>query len=1538
MPVLESGEDDTNTQEVLTGANAMDLGGYGIKCNMQPPNLNKFKCYEDFVDRVELWECTTDIPTSKLGLLLANSLPDESRKYGDNLATALLKKYKAKDLAKPNGLKLVMEWLDAKLGQTKILSEITAFADIYRYRRESNQSIVQYTDEFDLRYNKCIAAGIKLPTSVVAFMLLLGAELDNTQYLHIKGAIDVAKESKDDNLYEKIKVKMVELLTDSLGKVSGEPTKSFKQEEMAFLAENEEAFANWKAKKNGWKNDWKSSGKQKWNDHKSNSNKPKDTNPVDRNGDTTRCRGCGAWNHYIKECPSRNKQAKTFTKFKSKNGKQVYLVQANTSDEDSEEEESEIVKVVMFTTDKAELNRFTFESLNCAALDTCCTSTVAGKKWFEIYLDEMPDNMKKMVKGPFKSGKTFMFGNEGKLTSDLAYTIPIKICGKYAMIQVDVIKSDIPLLLSKAEMSSQGMVLDMKNDAAYVNGKPLKVSTTSAGHFIMDLLEQEETSSLEDIFVVDLLNADAETQLKTIEKLHKQFGHRPKRIFIDLLKNNNQWQPHFSQMLDKIIDSCEGCILRKRNPDRPAVALPRTNDFNDILTMDLKIWHGKNILYMIDMFSRFTVATVITRKTPGDVIDAVFKHWIRYFGIPNRVWTDNGGEFTGEEMREVTSILNVYKDTTAAEAPWMNGLNEKNHALADNILKQVMRDYPDISLESALAWTCSAKNSLSMVYGYSPYQLVFGKNPRLPNILNDPPPSWAIEPKSKALVKQLRALHATREAFIKAEACEKLKIALKSKIRTIDRVYQPGDYAFYRRERDEEFRGPAKVVCQDGKIIWLRHGSYCVKVSVNRLLPVKDELAASYRQEEETEDKENKLGHDSKDVSDNTVNDNQTEDKDSASNVTISSSGQSEEELHQESRITDANKEVSESGEDSTDCAQNEHASGDMQEQVEFDDSAAQQSDNAEEEHEDNEPTPIIIRKNDRVEVKITPESDWERGMITKRAGKVKHWPNHWNFRLDNGKEFSADITELELRKLPAEEALAAYTHEHILAVMIPKDRQNTEECMEAKQAELQKLIDFDTYETVDDEGQQHITCTWVMTQKGKEARARLTARGFQEQEKFPSDSPTLRKSSLRTALAIAAAKGWKITATDIKSAFLQGSHLQRDVYVKPPKEANQKGKLWKLLKCLYGLKDASRAWYKKVEDQLENEGFEMSKYDSGLFFMCKDKELIGMVGLHVDDFISAGTVEFSTTVMKKILSVFKVGKSETDSFLYTGFQIHQSDNCITLDQKEYVSKIEIPILPAERMLMKEADMTEEELTTHRRMVGSINWVVRATRPDLSFDMIFLSTKFKGGKVEDLKQARKVLTNIVHNDAVIRLSSVGDLKTAEIWLYTDASLGNLNHGVDSTGSYIILLVNTVTGKCAPLDWKSNKIKRVVVSTIAAETLSLSAGLDKAVSIRRNMQDMLGIKYDLPIRALVDNKSTVDAMHSTGTTTETRLMREVASVKELLKKKKIKELTWVPTNLMLADALTKKGVNSLNLMKVMQNGNLDSEFLSSVLSR
>ena len=85
--------------------------------------------------------------------------------------------------------------------------------------------------------------------------------------------------------------------------------------------------------------------------------------------------------------------------------------------------------------------------------------------------------------------------------------------------------------------------------------------------------------------------------------------------FIDLLKSADSYTTDMKNMIDEIIDGCEGCIKRKRNPDKPAVALPMATNFNEKVAIDLKIWNGKYILYMVDMWSRLTVATCIPRKS-----------------------------------------------------------------------------------------------------------------------------------------------------------------------------------------------------------------------------------------------------------------------------------------------------------------------------------------------------------------------------------------------------------------------------------------------------------------------------------------------------------------------------------------------------------------------------------------------------------------------------------------------------------------------------------------------------------------------------------------------------------------------------------------------------------------------------------------------------------------------------------------------------------------------------------------------------------
>ena len=101
---------------------------------------------------------------------------------------------------------------------------------------------------------------------------------------------------------------------------------------------------------------------------------------------------------------------------------------------------------------------------------------------------------------------------------------------------------------------------------------------------------------------------------------------------------------------------------------------------------------------------------------------------------------------------------------------------------------------------------------------------------------------------------------------------------------------------------------------------------------------------------------------------------------------------------------------------------------------------------------------------------------------------------------------------------------------------------------------------------------------TWVLVRKNGKVRARLTAKGFQEEVVVRSDSPTIGKSTFRSMLAVIVHRGWTIKTTDITSAFLQGDKVERAIYMKPPPEAGlPKNKVWKITKPLYGLNDANR-------------------------------------------------------------------------------------------------------------------------------------------------------------------------------------------------------------------------------------------------------------------------------------------------------------------------------------------------------------------------
>ena len=714
---------------------------------------------------------------------------------------------------------------------------------------------------------------------------------------------------------------------------------------------------------------------------------------------------------------------------------------------------------------------------------------------------------------------------------------------------------------------------------------------------------------------------------------------------------------------------------------------------------------------------------------------------------------------------------------------------------------------------------------------------------------------------------------------------------------------------------------------QDNKVIMIRHGGYCSRVSANRLLPVKEELRQRIEAGEIAgADVEKEVMQEAQASNDNNEN---TQDDDSSRER-----GNIVQQPEINNTITD-NTEIQNDENDTNESSNTEEIEHQETDHAEDNNQAPMQKKSVgrPKTTKSKSTSNLVFKQQERIMIKV--DNSWKPGIIMNRAGKAScKASNTWyNIELDSGEKFAADMATQEYRKINEDAEIIMMVSHEILAVLVPRDRHNSDECIQAKFNELEKLKEFNTYTEVKDEGQERITTTWVMTEKGTETRARLTARGFQETADIPKDSPTMHKSSLRIVLALTAALGWKIETTDIRSAFLQGNDLDRIVYVKPPKEANAAGFLWLLNKCLYGLKDASKQWYGKVEDRLYKLGFKRADDDYGLFYLIKDGVLQGFIGLHVDDFIHAGNQYFINVIMPQVLSIFKVGKSEQGNFMYTGFKLNQNDDGITLDQRDYVERVQIPVLDTKRLLQLEEPMTEEELTSLRRMVGSLNWTVRSTRPDLAFDLINLSTKFKGGRVADLKAAKKTILRL-KDEAMVRIPKI-DLNTAELFLYTDASHGNLNEAKDSAVAYILFLVDPKSGRAAALDWKANKAKRVVHSTLAAEALSLYNGMDAAIATRKLLQDMTGHKYDLKLRAIIDNKDSYDTIHSSTNCAERRLRREIASIQECLTRKEVNSIIWVKGEHQLSDVLTKKRADRTNLLNVLQTGLISPESLAAI---
>ena len=96
--------------------------------------------------------------------------------------------------------------------------------------------------------------------------------------------------------------------------------------------------------------------------------------------------------------------------------------------------------------------------------------------------------------------------------------------------------------------------------------------------------------------------------------------------------------------------------------------------------------------------------------------------------------------------------------------------------------------------------------------------------------------------------------------------------------------------------------------------------------------------------------------------------------------------------------------------------------------------------------------------------------------------------------------------------------------------------------------------------------------------------------------------------------------------------AFLQGSNIDDDqsahiygvekrcIYLTPPSEFRQDGKILRLNKAVYGYSDAPRRWFRSCDRVLKSLGFQPTELDPAAYVLKDNGKAIGILCMHVDD------------------------------------------------------------------------------------------------------------------------------------------------------------------------------------------------------------------------------------------------------------------------------------------------------------------------------
>ncbi|GJT95243.1 putative ribonuclease H-like domain-containing protein [Tanacetum coccineum] len=337
----------------------------------------------------------------------------------------------------------------------------------------------------------------------------------------------------------------------------------------------------------------------------------------------------------------------------------------------------------------------------------------------------------------------------------------------------------------------------------------------------------------------------------------------------------------------------------------------------------------------------------------------------------------------------------------------------------------------------------------------------------------------------------------------------------------------------------------------------------------------------------------------------------------------------------------------------------------------------------------------------------------------------------------------------------------------------------------------------------------------------------------------------------------------FKLQEMDVKSAFLYGN-ITEEVYVKQPpgfEDPAHPNKVYRVVKALYGLHQAPRAWYERLSTFLLKHGYRRGAIDKTLFIK-KDRRDIMLVQVYVDDIIFGSTkssmVKDFEDLMQKEFKMSSMG--ELTFFL--GLQVKQSNGGIFLSQDKYVKDIlnkfdfrtikpaSTPI-EAHKSLGKDEEGEDVDVHLYRSMIGCLMYLT-ASRPDIMFAVCLCARFQVTPKVSHLHAVKRIFRYLKHQPKL----GLWYPKDSPFHLeaFSDSDYAGDNHDRRSTSGGCQYLGRRL------VSWQCKKQTIVAISSTEAEYVAAASCCAQVLWMQNQLLDY-GFNF-MNTEIHIDNESTI----------------------------------------------------------------------------